>query len=310
MIMETTSTAKSAEPLAVEFPHEDEPLTRENILNALPAAPDIQDWSGSRIVRVRSDVVVEYGPIVHISEANNIRHVRQNSSVNAPDVLDAWSEPKREGMSEPRSFRGHEEERTYIVMRYIKGTVLTNMWPKINQAQCSDVVNKVAAMLNQLHSLSLKQPGPIGQGVRCNGCYFTAYGAGPFETAKDLQDLLNNRLLVCKHFKRVFQDQAPFDTPDLAMCHMDLHPHNIIIDEEQRPWLVDWAFSGGFSVYLEKANLLVTYGLDDHGEFQRKLNQALQDGRHQKELGTLRHMGYAFTTGAIYRRPDLEELMK
>lgn len=92
----------------------------------------------------------------------------------------------------------------------------------------------------------------------CRSYYFTEYDAGPFDTTKDLETWLNNRQDVCKDFNRVPQDRPPFVVADLVMSHMDLHPHNIIMDTDGRPWLIDWGRAGGYLPRFEYANLLHT----------------------------------------------------
>jgi len=40
------------------------------------------------------------------------------------------------------------------------------------------------------------------------------------------------------------------------MCHLDIHPRNLILDSQGKLWLLDWAFSGAYPSCFEKANLI------------------------------------------------------
>ncbi|KAF2767997.1 hypothetical protein EJ03DRAFT_328725 [Teratosphaeria nubilosa] len=164
-------------------------------------------------------------------------------------------------------------------------------------------------MLQELRTIELPIPGPAGGGEKCYGFFFPDYGAGPFHTAKDLEAWFNNRLQLCKKLERVAEGIPAFQVEKLVMAHMDPHCHNIIIDRDGRPWLIDWESAGAFQPYLEKANLLHVRDRGGHPEFQQQLHDAISDEAptDAQYIALLEEMTFAFTTGAMACRPDLEE---
>lgn len=285
------------------FPLEREPLTRENILKCLSAAPRIPQVGSTCVVaRVRCDVVVKYGSKrVHINEANTMRLVHQQTSVALPEVLDAWTvTDSGQRSSKEIPLNGPI---TYIVMRYVPGTVLHHKWPLISMDERKLLVRRVADMIRKLRTIILDQPGPVGDPIRCEGLYFTDYDAGPFETKEDLARWLNSRLQVCKDFRRVPEDRPDIGVERLVMCHMDLNDHNIIVAEDGSPWLINWGCAGGYPSCFELGSMASCTG-----EFADMLEEEIYVEEDEPFLARLQEMTFAFSTGALCRRYDMNDM--
>ena len=169
-----------------------------------------------------------------------MRVVFQRTNVRLPKVLDAWE--KQEG----------EDRVGYILMQYVHGNTLDTTWPSLDedtrQADCTQVNDS----LHEVRKVRLSVPGPCGGDVS-RGALFTDYGAGPFQTSTDLENWFNERLLVCQEFERASQQQPSFsgEFQDLVMCHMDIAPQNLILDNHGKLWILDWAFAGGYPVSFD-----------------------------------------------------------
>ena len=85
-----------------------------------------------------------------------------------------------------------------------------------------------------MHGQVLEHPGPVGGGVS-HGFFFTNYSAGPFESAKDVEEWFNERQRVCKDLGYVCEDEKDFSGifDQLVVCHMDLHMDRIIVDPQK-----------------------------------------------------------------------------
>ncbi|GIK00428.1 hypothetical protein Aspvir_004453 [Aspergillus viridinutans] len=262
-------------------------LSRDQLIHALDAAPPLWENGGVRIVRVSSGVVVKYGSDVHIWEAANMRFVAQHTNIRLPTVLDAW---------ETNGESGHEDTICYIAMSYIRGQQLDEVWPTLSDASRCDIQQQLHQFIQELRLLKSDKPGPIGGGVS-NGAFFTDYGAGPFVSQEDMERWFDGRLAVCRQFGLVDQAQEGFRGlfRDLAMCHMDLHPRNIILDGRGKVWLIDWAFAGMYPAYFETASILrngwTTYFGDWLGQGDR--------ARFGEEINRLFSISFALTTGAL-----------
>jgi serine/threonine protein kinase len=262
--------------------------SRDQILGVLNQAPKIYYTGGAKIVRITKDTVVKYGRDVNIWEANNMRYVAQNTTVRLPAVLDAWED---DGDKE------YEEERPicYIVMKYVEGRCLHDIWPDLNEDSRRDIHQQLHDFIRQLQQLEMDSPGPIGGGVS-QGAFFTDYGAGPFTSREDMEAWFNDRLLVCQEFGLVSWNQSTFkgQFKRLVMCHMDLHEQNLLIDSHGKIWLIDWAFAGMYPPYFETAAILKC-GMK---VYLQGLLDLLEYEQYSKETEQLEAIGFALTTGA------------
>lgn len=267
-------------------------LSRDEIINALKTAPKLQETSDSSVARISDTLVVKYGPKVHMWEARNMMFAASIPGVRLPKVNDAW-EVEEDSPDDER------QATTYILMDFIPGECLTDIWSSLTSEKRLEVYRQICDMLGALHQQTLGRPGPVGGG-RSNGFYFTEYGAGPFDSRHDMEKWLNGRLQVCKDFGRALQDVPDFtgQFDNLVMCHTDLHTHNIILDAQSQVWLLDWDFSGAYPVFFEEASLKV--GVDrEHQDFIEGLLNTMSTEEHSKEIQQLDSIGFAVTTGAF-----------
>jgi hypothetical protein len=149
----------------------------------------------------------------------------------------------------------------------------------------------------------MDRPGPVGGGIS-DGSFFTDYGAGPFESRKDIEDCFNDRLLVCHDFGHASQRPpgcfaGRFD--ELVMCHLDIHSRNLILDGQGKLWLLDWAFSGSYPPYFEAANLM--WGGPE--DFAAGLAESIGSKIYLEEIRQLLDIGFALTTGG-YCQPRIK----
>ncbi|KZF24945.1 phosphotransferase enzyme family protein [Xylona heveae TC161] len=258
-------------------------LSRAQIKQALGKGATVYHNCSTRIARIHEDVIVKYGADVNIWEANNMKYVKEHTTIRLPKVIDAWEEI--------------DDEQTicYIVMDYIEGELLSEIWSELTEETRYDINCQLSDFVHQLQSLKMDSPGPIGGGIS-NGAFFTDYGAGPFESKDAIEAYFNERLLVCQDFG-IATTQPPFhgQFEHLVMCHMDLHIRNIILDDEGKIWLIDWTFAGMYPPYFEMA-VLVRQGWAQY--FQDAL-RLLKYEQYNEEIARLIAIGFAFTTGAL-----------
>ena len=228
--------------------------------------------------------------------------------VRLPKVHDAWEI----GAHLPRKYFDVNDENfddpanwnitTYILMDYIQGDCLADLWPTLPTEHRSGIRRQVCDLLDALHHLVLLTPGPVGGG-KSRGFWFTDYDAGPFVSKNDLEQWFNERLQVCKNFGRVAKGWPGFTGrfKELVMCHMDLHTRNIILDGQGRVWLVDWDYAGAYPVFFEEAFFKESVDCVNP-DFVTKLHTMMSGKEHQDQIRHLAGIGFAVTTGAMVGR--------
>ena len=182
-------------------------------------------------------------------------------------------------------------------MTYIEGSLLDEVWSGLSDLNRRDIQQQLYGFIQKLRCLGSDHPGPIGGGIS-NGAFFTDYGAGPFASKEDMEAWFDERLAVCRDFGLVDQAQEGFHGlfQHLVMCHLDLHPRNMILDYRGQVWLIDWGFAGMYPEYFETASIL-RYGREVY--FKDLLDQLGQGHFHNKETNLLFAISFALTTGAL-----------
>lgn len=264
-------------------------VDRNQIVGVLDSAPTIWDNGGVKIVRIAENAVVKYGCEVKISEARNMEFVAHHTMIRLPRILDAWSENETKHVDD-------DTDICFIVMGYIDGWLLDEVWQDLPNTCREDVQKQLYRFICELRQTESDYPGPVGGGVS-QGAFFTDYGAGPFSSKSEMEAWFDERLAVCREFGIVDKAQRDFrgEFRRLVMCHMDLHPRNIILDCHGKVWLIDWAFAGMYPAYFETATI-IRHGSQPYFEL---LLQLLGDGKYNEATSHLFAISFALTTGAF-----------
>ncbi|KAF5310698.1 hypothetical protein D9619_007913 [Psilocybe cf. subviscida] len=221
----------------------------------------------------RADKLLRRDAIVHpISHDAVFKHVLDPEIFTMSYVASHTSIPipRVRRVLVPRSSATLKFEK-WVVMDRIEGEPLETAWPTMSWWSRIRIILYMRNYIRQLHSIPIPypdKPGPFdGDGClhRCWGLFFTTYGAGPFESYKEMADWYDrrrfdamvlhhqstNRILQCPKFDR---------TQSLVVCHMDLNMRNILIDRKGIPWVIDWEQAGAFPPWLEYAQAAIWFG--------------------------------------------------
>ncbi|KAJ3824429.1 kinase-like domain-containing protein [Lentinula raphanica] len=156
-------------------------------------------------------------------------------------------------------------ERDYlIVLDYIKGPTLAEVWPTYSIWQKIGVAFTLRRYIRQLRGLKASPstpPGPIGKdGPRmCESPIFGRVRSrrGPFASYAELTSFFNKGAQLAYDFWHKFPKDHPrretrFDDSEaLVLTHQDINPRNIIVGEDGTLWMIDWAWSGYYPPWFE-----------------------------------------------------------
>ncbi|KAL4808575.1 kinase-like domain-containing protein [Aspergillus unguis] len=258
-------------------------VSDEELAAFLTSAPILHQLGGTTVVRLSETLIMKGGGSVMTSEAEMLRLIASKTSIRAPRVY--------------RSFQVNDDTQYfgacgYIVMDFIPGQPLDECWNGLPSETQGDITVQVAEMIQQMQSVELSQPGPIGGGP-CRGFFFTDYSAGPFMNCAEMEAWFNDKLDICKSVRQARKDIPPFRFTKFVLTHQDISPRNLILDQHGQVWLIDWAYSGAYPPVFESAALSIQPHFTDFNEAVLSLIP-----RYPEDQRQLDSVAYGLTTAA------------
>ncbi|KAL1944195.1 hypothetical protein VTO73DRAFT_3380 [Trametes versicolor] len=172
-------------------------------------------------------------------EAEIIRFVQRHTSIPTPRVVAS------------ATGYGHH----YLLMKKVAGENLQRVWPTLEPAQRTRIVEQLRAFISQLRSL----PSPHGRAVcSLNGAPlrdFRITGEGPVGPFAD-EEAFNDRLVETSapFYKRAtrteFRARMRGDH-SIVFTHGDIAPRNIMVDGDAIVALLDWEQAGWYPEHWE-----------------------------------------------------------
>ncbi|PFH55019.1 hypothetical protein XA68_11038 [Ophiocordyceps unilateralis] len=203
--------------------------TRVQIETATTEFPSIYDASSRRTVLVNENFVVKYGPAVFENEGHALLLVESYPDIPAPRLYAMY----------------REEGKLYIIMEFIAGLRLSDVWQRLSEEEKSTVVSQLRLAFETLRSIP--SPGYFGgvSGGPLPHRYFFSLDSdpqvtGPFSAEEDLC-----RALVLRSAKNweswgrrgwmtdFFARHLPTTLRghDSVLTHSDFQRKNILIKE-------------------------------------------------------------------------------
>ncbi|KAF5325463.1 hypothetical protein D9619_009742 [Psilocybe cf. subviscida] len=225
-------------------------LSDDQIKDLMANAPNLSEFEP--IYQLSSDTIARLAynwtgeDIANCSEANTHRIVSEKTSIPVPHVR--------------RIIRWDRDD--LIIMDSIQGSTLAEVWPKYSLWMKIRVAFTLRRYVRQLHRIEVPPgapPGPLTNHAPKLCDVPSIFGdirapRGPFGSYEELTDFFNHRYQLGwkgKDQEATFDDSSP-----LVITHNNLFPENIIVGEDDRLWVVNWASSGYYPPWFEFAGLM------------------------------------------------------
>ncbi|RYP80016.1 hypothetical protein DL769_002660 [Monosporascus sp. CRB-8-3] len=251
----------------------------QNRLVPLPTPNDI-DGSGDllydspsrRVVKIHHRFAIKFGIHVQPMEAKNMLFVAKSTTVPIPKVYAIYQVRETEGVS------------TFIVMQYLPGTTLQNLWDSMDHARKKSIARTLRTYFDELRQL--QHPGYFGniEGGPLADDMFTLTPGGkeikkPFATEDELikgiiriYELETGERMA--HKTRYYKHVLPTvlrGTRGPTFSHGDFQRKNVMVQPDGTIYIIDWEFASWYPDYWEYACATFASGgwRDDWHEYVR-----------------------------------------
>ncbi|KAI1948751.1 hypothetical protein LOZ12_003625 [Ophidiomyces ophidiicola] len=171
------------------------------------------------VYRVDEHTVAKLCPPAQLVEAVAMQLVRSKTSVPVPRVYNAYVDDST--------------SRGVILMEYIHGDVLTDVWDKLDPCQRANIISQLRQFMDELHAIK---------------------GFGPYKTEEELNNGIVRALQLSisdTWVDRVGRMVKPIPSHEIVFSHADLSPQNIIVRGDKVLALLDWEMAGFYPAYWD-----------------------------------------------------------
>ncbi|PPQ99469.1 hypothetical protein CVT26_014286 [Gymnopilus dilepis] len=178
----------------------------------------------------------------------------------------------------------------FTVMDHIEGRMLAEIWPTYpiyRKILVAFVLRNYVQQLRRLVAPSTAPPGPITTKGPWNCVLTSILGdvhrpCGSFSSYFDLVSFFNQAHENALKWPTVLNDspllKERFETlgpPNMVLTHMDINPRNILVGEDGRLWLIDWAWSGYYPTFFEFTSMCLQAENEKSNDFDDPVWNAL-----------------------------------
>ncbi|KAF3918725.1 hypothetical protein AA313_de0209287 [Arthrobotrys entomopaga] len=193
------------------------------------------------IRKIDDSTVVEIGHY-RLSEGAAMQYVAEHTKIPVPKVYGCYKDD--------------ETQKTHIVMEYIEGDCLEDLWDELELDKKEDIINQLRQILAELRSLEGTFIGSVDH-THCEDVLFeeTNVPRGPYNSEEEFSQGIVDTLLekedtafprmVCAMVKDVLKDHK------IVFTHGDFLPRNILVRDGKVVAILDWEMSGWYPEYWE-----------------------------------------------------------
>ncbi|KAJ5550891.1 Phosphotransferase enzyme family protein [Penicillium sp. DV-2018c] len=256
------------------------PLPDQNEIEQATQTLPKRSHYGGRLVLIRDQYVVKYGPLVTENEGYALLFVENRLNIPAPRLYAMY----------------RDRDILYIVMEYIPSVSLGDAWPSLTEANKHSIVGQLRCIFDQMRALpSPGFYGSVNRGPVPHRYFYSREKdpavTGPFQTEEEFgkaialrsQDIWNGSChhsylsdWLTRHLPRAFRNYPPVFT------HGDLYRENVLVrkvvnsvtneEEYEVAALVDWETAGWYPSHWEYSHIFpLLQWVDDWPEYIEKV---------------------------------------
>lgn len=194
------------------------------------------------VYKVDDKTIAKTGDSVRLAEAEAMNYIRGNTSIPVPEVYNAY----RDDAS------GHVR----IVMEFIEGEKLEDVWPTFDSAQKQCIVGQLREYFTELRQVKGTFIGSV-DGSACEDPTFDGNlgGYGPYQTEEEFSNGIIKALrqaqtgpfvdLICEMIHTLMKNH------EIVLTHGDFAPRNILVKGTIVVGILDWELAGYYPEYWE-----------------------------------------------------------
>ena len=158
-------------------------------------------------------------------------------------------------------------DKVAIIMDYIPGRQLVHVWPTMSfwaKLRVAFILRGYVRQLRAIRHPRSSIPGAIAPGDEARNLLCPmmlgqlSIPRSPCPAYADLSAWFNNRFALsvkkAPHFHVGFPPEPFDDSQPLVLTHCDLNMRNILIGDDGKVYLIDWAYSGFYPPWFEYVN--------------------------------------------------------
>ena len=196
-----------------------------------------------------------------------MRVVSSRTSIPIPVVYDAYFDP-------------NDSTRAFLLMQYIEGEVLRDVWNSMSSIQKEGVTGQLRGYLSELRTVKGKTIGSV-DGSSCKDPLFErdkrAYG--PFNNESDFNEGIIETMKATSQdvFIEMVADMVrAMPEHDTLLTHSDIAPRNILVRDVKIVAILDWKLSGFYPAYWEYVKALYLLDWEDTWIIERIVDKIME----------------------------------
>jgi hypothetical protein len=166
----------------------------------------------------------------------------------------------------------------WFLMEYINGATLLASWPQIGWFTAIRLALQLRHFVRALRTLASPTAGGLTSGI-CDSLWLDDYfEVPPHSTPQQINSFFAFWLQYSWEKRRVYPNVEgyrayghllPPQPTHFAFCHSDLAPRNLLVDEQENLWVLDWQRAGYYPKYFEYVGMQNFFRPKDWGLFDR-----------------------------------------